>query len=354
MRFRDYELLEWLKRYERKAEYNLGSSAVRSINLKELGAIDEFDLGYGEIEGSMELKGLIAECYDCKEDNVALTSGVNESNFLLFSTLQREDEVIIETPTFPPIQEVPKALGLKVKSIERRYDERYQINAEALEGMVSSKTRMVVVTNLHNPSGILTDLRPLVEIVEDYDAYLFVDEIYRELSGTESALSLSSNVVVTSSLSKTYGSAGLRIGWVVGDEKIIKDVQTAKNYVNTCLPTLSEHLAIRIFKRRNEIIERARNIISKNISIVEQWADSRDDIDMVRSQGTICFPRFKRDADSLTLGEFLFKRYSTLIVPGRFFGAEKHFRLGIGGDVRILAKALDNISLALDSFPDKD
>jgi len=339
MEFENYGIFYWLR--DNHPRYNLGSSAVKPIDM----SLKPIQSGYGELEGSTELADLVRDLYRCQD--LVLTSGACEANFLVYSTLKRGDEIIVEKPTFPPLKEVPRSLELKVKTIDRLHENQFQIDEEQLKDTITKDTKMVVVTNSHNPSGVTLDPGPLAEIASDSGAYLLIDEIYREMSLAKKAEG--ENIIITSSLSKTFGAGGLRIGWIIADETITHKAQLTKNYLNNCLSTPSEKLAIQMLRNLSELIERAQRITRENQKTIEKWVDKTARLDLAPSKSSICFPRYECNVDSLTFAQHLLRKYDTLVVPSIFFDTESHFRIGLGYDIP--DAALKNIVSALDDFP---
>src|SRR5262249_50080832 len=143
-------------------------------------------------------------------------------NYLAMSAvLEPGDEVVIEDPAYDPMVEIGHYLGAVVKRIPRRPENKFQIDVSELKKIVSGKTKLIVLTNLHNPSGVLIEksvLREIGEVARSAGALVMVDEVYLELlfdRPLRSAFHLGEHFLVTSSLTKAYGLSGLRCGWIL-------------------------------------------------------------------------------------------------------------------------------------------
>ncbi|MEE9389722.1 MAG: pyridoxal phosphate-dependent aminotransferase, partial [Candidatus Aminicenantaceae bacterium] len=212
MRFETIRFIEWMKT-KGQTKVNLCRSSVRNFPLKDLDVKRE-ELGiYGPNDyGYLPLLEAIASRYKVKEENVVTAVGSSHAIFLVCAALiERGDEVLIETPVYEPLLAVPKAFDAVTSRFERRYDDGYQVDLESFSSLLSPKTKLVILTNLHNPSGALLsrrDLKDLVGISHKIGAWVLVDEIYLEfLEGMESetSFSLEENIIVISSLTKVFG-----------------------------------------------------------------------------------------------------------------------------------------------------
>jgi aspartate/methionine/tyrosine aminotransferase len=271
--------------------------------------------------------------------------------------LSEGDEVVCEHPVYTPLLDVLKALNVKIKYLERRFEEGYNLNVNLLNEMVDKNTKMIVLTNLHNPSGAMMDLRALKaisEIADENKTLVLSDEVYRDfmIEGAPPPFSLLSELgISTCSVSKFYGAGALRVGWAMCDAKIVDKARKLNDYIlaaNSCAGETIGHL---VLEKRNWFVEKVKEITSRNYPIVKHWVKSRDDLEWIAPRcGVIGFPRLEREIDTMELAMLLLNKYRTLISPGRFFGVENHFRIGFGGEKEKLEKGLFNVGQALDEL----
>jgi aspartate/methionine/tyrosine aminotransferase len=220
---------------------------------------------------------------------------------------------------------------------------------------VSAKTRLAIVTNLHNPSGAriaLKTLRAMADILDRVHAYLLVDEVYLEClfrARAESCVHAGLNVVTTNSLTKAYGLDGLRAGWILGPVPLIQRAQQINDLMANNSVAPGEQMALAAFRRHRAIDRRAHELLDPNLERMRAFLAGEERLKaVVPDGGNVVFPRLPPAIDSERLTARLVKRYSTLVVPGRFFESPRHVRISFGGKPALLARGLENISRALD------
>jgi len=361
LKFRPFSLEDWFAKYELQCRINISESGVLPIDFGWFNTdLDDLRLHYSHMLGDLELRELIARDYPgLSPDRILVTTGCIEANFAaIASMVQPGDHVIVEHPNYQQLYEVPLALGGKVELLRLRYENDYKLNVDELNEMVTPKTKLVVISHPNNPTGsviTLETLRGIVEIVEDNDAYLLSDEIYRELAFTRKPLppaaTLSDHAISSASMSKLHGLPGLRIGWMVADETIIDIAKEIRSYTTICNSTLGECLSKLAFKRKDELVARAERIATTNLRVLKEWVEGRDDVDWVPPEGgLVAIPRFYRDATSTELCSLLAEKYKVFLVPGVCFDLERQFRTGFGWSKEELREGLEFLGKALDSF----
>ncbi len=357
MNFQTVGYVDWFRNNWHDIEYDLATSGLHPVNQKELGILfDDLDLGKTLWYGHPRLIELISEIYGVEKNEVLITSGSTHANFLTCAILLSEgDEVIVEHPVYTPLLDVVKAFGAKVNFLERRFEEGYRLNVERLNEMINKNTKMIVFTNLHNPTGAMVDnntLNAIREIADENEIHVLSDEVYRDFileDAPPTFSSLSEFGISTCSLSKFYGSGSLRIGWAMCNPEIIGKARKINDYLLVSNSCASETFAAMILEKRDWFVDKVKKIMSSNYPIITKWMESRDDLEwIVPKYGLIGFQRLKEDVDTMELAEHLLSKYRTIISPGRFFGCENHIRIGFGGEKENLIKGLENVGLALD------
>lgn len=348
MQYPSFKLLDWLLKNE-GCKYNLAWSGFPAINLKE---VFNYDGKILDLNSNPEdnLKEKIANYYKVRKDEVAITNGATQGNFFVFSLLfEKNSEAIIESPVYSPLADVPKTFGYKIKFLKRKFEENYKVNAEKLKKLISKNTKLIVLTNLHNPSGILIkekELKEILEIAEDKNIFVLIDEIFREmcLEKSVNGFSLSENAITTSSLSKMEGLISSRIGWILANKNLIKKIELAKFY-SSVSSAINENIALKIFDNKKFFIDRAMKVIKRNLPIVENWVKENNLQWVKPNGGIICFPKI--NCNSLKLAKICVEKHSVLISPGEYFGEKEHIRLGYGVEENILREGLKRIEMAI-------
>jgi hypothetical protein len=360
VKFPELAYITWAKT-QPPAEINLARSGIDhcppsllGLNASDLVTTLPVKYGYGP------LREAIAERYRVRGAQVfPLSGGTSYANWIACAAIldrtDRAAEVIVERPTYEPLLRIPQALGHRIRRLERRFEDGYAIDLDRFTSLVSSKTRLAIVTNLHNPSGARIDnrtLRAMAEILDRVHAYLLVDEVYLEClfrERAESCVRAGLNVVTTNSLTKAYGLDGLRAGWILGPAPLIAEAGRINDLMTNNSVAPGEQLALAAFRHHRAIDRRAHDILDPNLArVVRFFADETRLTALMPEGGNVVFPRLPSWVDSESLTERLVKRYSTLVVPGRFFESRRHIRVSFGCKPALLARGLANISRALD------
>jgi len=344
VKIRPFELERWLSTHS--CEIDLGGSVVKCLKLRELVKEIDFDieLMHGQTNGAEELRNGVSALYsNIHEDNVLITHGTTEGNFLVLSCLlEHGDEVIIGgIPTYLQTVGLAEANGAKVKFFFLNEQEKYKADIDCLNEMVSRKTKMIIIVNPNNPTGTrfsTNEIRNICEIAKDADAYVLADEVlrYTEIDGvlSPSPVEIYEKGISTGSLSK-IGLAGLRTGWIVADKGLVKEFWAQKDYTTLTGPILSDYVSIIALQKENmeRIVQRARKILKENLEIFSNWLVKNKDFlkCVIPSAGATAFPRYEFNVDSVKLCQKLLKEKSVLLTPGNYFMSRKHFRILYGG-----------------------
>ena len=357
MRFDRIVYMEWAKR-ESAAHYNLARSGARKLQTKELPFTrEDIELTNVSPYGFEPLREAIARYAGVKKEQVATAQGTSMANFLVCAALlERGDEVIVEKPAYEPLVRVPACFEVVIKRLPRRYENDYQPDVGELRKLLSPKTRLVILSDLHNPSGAKLHQEILAQIGREaakVGAWVLVDEIYLECLYDErpsSALLLGENFMVTSSLTKAYGLDGLRCGWLLGAEEIVKRAYYIYDFLGVIGSSPAESLSVLAFEHLGELQKRYKPTVNRNLSLVSDLIDEHHALEWSRPPGgLIGFVRLK-GLSVERLAEHLMKRYRTSIVPGRFFEEPEFFRIGFGGESEMVEQGLQNLRQALEEL----
>jgi aspartate/methionine/tyrosine aminotransferase len=358
--------MEWAKTHSH-AKFNLATSGVTSVSLAEF-PVDLKDLEITPAGGTYGYKLLqerLARHNGVGEVCVVAATGTSMANHLAMAALLNPgDEVLIEQPVYGPLLDVAEYLQASVKRIPRRFETGFALDLSELEKAITRETRLIVLSNLHNPSGALipaTTLRAIGEIAHRTGAHVLVDEVYLDMLfepgapycfpiGQSIASLDESPFIVTSSLTKVYGLSGLRCGWILAAPALAKRMWLLNDLYGAVAAHAAERMSVIAFDHLEQFCERARALLTANRAVIDSFLDARQDLECFRPPaGTVFFPRLTH-GDPEAFFKLLREKYKTTVVPGTFFEMPQHFRIGIGGDTASLRGGLERLGAALDEF----
>ena len=353
-------------------QYDLGESYCRELTLgdllsaDEIAALSQVPLGYGSSAGAPELRQLIADRSGVTPDEVLLTTGAASSLFLLGLLFGDADsDIVVVRPSFPPMFDALRGINARIATVQLRFADGYRLDPTVLRDALSANTRLVMLASPHSPSGVVMsreDIEQTLAVIEQVcpDAYLLVDEIYREATHGQapvppSSAALSPKVITCSSLSKAHGAPGLRIGWMtVRDTDLYGQLRLARFNSAVSCGTLDEVLAARVLQRAESILAPRRTLLADALAVVEDWlATQQGDLRWVRPDaGAFCCVELDPDAFPAARVERFYAELSecsTAVAPGEWFGDDRRvFRLGFGYEpLDKLGAGLDLITQAL-------
>jgi hypothetical protein len=349
--------IEWAK-LASDAPFNLARSDVAPYPLALLPlAPGDLELTGDDSYGWAPLQERLAAKAGVAPDCVVAAIGASMANHLaMAAVLEPGDEVLIEEPTYEALTDVARYLGAVVHRFPRRFMDGFRLDPDAVARALTPRTRLVVTTDLHNPSGARAEGAALSEVVAEAErrgSLVLVDEVYLEAcfdTATPSAFHLGDNVLATSSLTKAYGLSGLRCGWILAPPALAQRMWRLNDLFGVTPAHPAERLSVVALDHLPEIAARARALVARNRALLDAFLDARGDLEAVRPHaGTIAFPRLAKGSVE-ALVRLLRERYATSVVPGRFFGAADHFRLGFGGETAMVEEGLARLGRALDEL----
>ncbi|WP_294122404.1 pyridoxal phosphate-dependent aminotransferase [Sphingomonas sp.] len=350
------DYMHWAK-YQRPVRYSLSSSDVTHFRLDRLPlTIADLDLDGASHFRYAPLRHAIAERYGVKPEMVVTANGTSMANFLAMATLiSPGDEVFFERPAYEPMLASARFLGAEVRWVERHANAGYRLNIDQLEAEASNHTKLIALTNPHNPSGALTgedDLLAIGAIAERCGAHVLVDEVYLDSAvppRPTSAL-LGPQFVVTNSLTKVYGLSGLRCGWILAEPGLAERIWRLNDLFGVNQPHQSETLSCFAFEHLDEISAGTFERLARNRTLFNEFVGTRGDLlCMAAEHGVTAFPCWAR-GDTEPLDALLRSKYDTSIVPGRWFDMPDHFRVSMGGETDMVKEALSRLGAALDDL----
>lgn len=361
-----FELERVQSLYENTVDFNLTESGFHPYTLSELLSETQLNtltntvIGYGQTNGSIPLRQRVAAMYEgLSEDNVLVTNGSSEANFVTCHTLlEKGDEIVMMLPNYMQIWGVAKEMGCITKSFHLKEENQWKPDLTELKALVTPQTKMIAICNPNNPTGYVLTQAEMVEIVniaQSVDAWILSDEVYRgaELNGilSTSFIGMYDKVIANGGLSKAYALPGLRLGWLVGPREIIDTMWAYHDYTSITAGILSHAIGEIVLEpnKMSEILNRNRKMLNENLIAVQHWLDQYGSLfSYVPPQGGgMLFVKYNIDINSTELTDWLRKEQSVFLVAGDCYGIDKHFRIGIGERKEYILEGLNRVKEAL-------
>ena len=372
MRLEQFAMERMQSTWENRVDFNLSESGVHPLTPRELlqdrdlDALLDQPLVYTQSNGTIELRARIASLYAGATDaHIQVTNGGSEANYIaVWRLIEPGDEVAMLVPNYMQTWGLVRAFGGQVREwplIEDRAAGRWRPDLDALEDIVSPRTRLVLICTPNNPTGACltaAELDRVGQIASRSGAWVLSDEVYRgaELGARDAASMWGryERVIVTSGLSKAYGLPGLRIGWIAAPPELVESTWSYHDYTTIAPGALSDHLARVALSsaRRPALLDRTRSIIRANWPLIERWLRDHDPAFswIAPEAGAIVYVRYNYAINSTELVTRLREEQSVLVVPGDHFGMDGYLRLGFGERPEYLTLGLERLHSLLMSL----
>jgi len=357
MRHKHSDYMYWAKTQSR-ARFNLATSGVAPFPLRELPVkLEELEINGDDSYGYLPLQQAIAAHHGVDPECVVESAGTSMANHLAMAAIiEAGDEVLIEHPAYGPILDVADYLQANVKRFRRAEENGWAIDPADVRHCMTPKTRLIVITNLHNPTSALTPesvLREIGDIARSVGTFVLVDEVYLDAvyeGPPRTSFHLGPEFIVTSSLTKAYGVSGLRCGWILAQPDLGWKMRRLNDLYSATPVHPGELLSVVAFRHLDLLRERARRVVEADRKLLRDFLAQQSAISAVWTDwGTTSFPRLSRDRGSSAdvFLERLQSKFDTSAVPGRFFAMPDHFRMGMGMNTEMFAEGLSRIGRAL-------
>lgn len=372
MKIDKFKVEEWFDKYEKTALYNFADTCVESLSVRELlkicekkeNSLDrlyEIKLNYGDIQGSSRLKSGIISLYENQiQDNITVTHGtIGANQLVMLSLIEPEDKVVSIIPTYQQHYAIAKSFGANLKTVRLKPENNWLPDLEELEKVVQTDTKLICLNNPNNPTGALIPdemLQQIVKIASKSGAYILCDEVYRGLNHegkhfSKSIVDIYDRGISTSSMSKVFSLAGLRLGWIAANTEIIKKIITQRQYNTISVGILDDYFASIALENKDKIIQRNLKKILTGKKILEDFVKAHSKLTMVNPQaGTTAFVQYDLNVKSTELCKDLQQKTSVMILPGETFEYENFLRIGYGNNEIILKKGLELFSEFLKNY----
>jgi aspartate/methionine/tyrosine aminotransferase len=358
MRQKHSDYMHWSKT-QSNARFNLATSGVASFPFRELPVdLEKLEINGENSYGYAPLQEAIAAHHGVDPESVVESAGTSMANHLsMAAIIEPGDEVLIEHPAYGPILDIAQYLQANVKRFPRTEENGWAVDPRVIRRCVTPQTRLIVITNLHNPTSVLTPdsvLREIGDIARSVGALVLVDEVYLDAvyeGMPRTSFHHGPEFVVTSSLTKVYGVSGLRCGWILARPDLAWKMRHLNDLYGATPVYPGELLSVVAFEHLNLLRERTRRIVEADRKLLRDFLKQQSVLSAVRTDwGTTSFVRLSpsRGSNADVFLERLRAQFETSAVPGRFFGMPDHFRIGMGVNTERFAKGLSRIGHALE------
>jgi aspartate/methionine/tyrosine aminotransferase len=368
---REFQLERYFARWEFTARYLLSASDCETVSVSELlnladvplSGLGDLRLGYTESQGDPGLRTTIADFYSrVTPDDVVVTNAPEEAIFLvMWALLNPGDRVVVQTPCYQSLFELARYRGCDVYPWPMtETDDGWQMDLDHLSDLLTEDTRLLVINVPHNPTGCLptsSEFDEILDMARRHSLWLLCDEMYRGLEydladRLPSACDRYARAVSLWGMSKTFGLAGLRIGWLATqDQELVQTLLRLKDYTTICSSAPSEYLAHVALKQAEAIIQRNLAIIQTNLAHVREFMTRRSDQFTWREPkaGPIAFARLRKGSAAAFCEEAV-RGSGAMLVPSTLFDfGDSHLRWGLG---RLnFQEALSALDEHLDAVP---
>jgi hypothetical protein len=352
--------LLWAKTRQ-PAAIDLAGSNLLHCTLDDLpGARDALDLWVKNDDGYWPLVEGLAGHYGIAADRIATANGCSGANFVAIAALVGAgDDVLIERPSYDPLIGACLLMGAHVRRFDRRFENGYRIDLDELRALIAPRTRLIVVTTPHNPSGVALDratLAGLGDLADKAGAFVLVDEVYLDVAAAVrgehgpslSAAQLDGPFVVTNSLTKSYGLAGLRLGWAIAPAAVAMRLRRTRDVIDNAGSAPADRLGALAVSERAHLARRAKSLLGTNLDSARAFLATQPRLEVAEPPASsVMFPRIRDIADAEPFIQSLLDQHGVAVAPGRFFDSPAHFRVSLAGQTEALTTGLAEISKAL-------
>lgn len=360
MRFEKIRYLDWARRHfdEQPPAFNLAASGMEGASAAEAGIdLTKLRINGSNVFGHPGLRKRIGSLEGVQPASVLIASGTSQANFLIQSALLREGDVALcEWPAYEPLWRTMEALGARIEWFDRDAARNFQPDVAAIAEGFAKGARLCVLSDLHNPTAALLDrdvVRELGRLAQRHDAWVLIDEVYLSSVFGEnipSAVHLGSRIVVTSSLTKTYGLGGLRAGWALAPPDVVARANDINGHLVGNAPFIADEASCMAFDHLPQLKARAEKRRAENWPLVKRFAQERQMIECEPAGAFIAWLRLPKGLDADRFVDHLSSKHGTLVVPGTFFGVADHIRLGFAQPMGVVEEGLRRIGTALDEL----
>ncbi len=357
MQVPEFRYMRWAKKHSGVHRFDLTLSAAPAIPLSPV-LHPEVPRQVPTGDGDLVIEELIATRYGVEPTDVLFVPGSTMGNFLLARVLiSAGDRVMVEHPAYENLPGLVRLMDAEVIPLGRLPQNNWLPEPDEVEAAFRSGVRLLLLTDLHNPTGVRLPPQLTADLAlraDRYGARILIDEVYRDfLPGPAGTAYQGSDgpVLVTNSLTKVYGLGAMRAGWILCNRRIREQAAHLLDYLTVLPPAPMAYAAERALREVDQRQDAARRSVEPGQALFREWVASRPDVLCADdTAGVVAFPAFAGIDDTLLLCEWLRNEHSVALVPGEFFGDPGRVRLTAGARVEVLEPALELVGAALDRF----
>lgn len=349
-----FKLEDYLTQYEFSSPYLFCCSDAESFAMSEVLGLanqeehslwDNLQLKYTEPFGYPPLRRAISKTmYEhMQAENILCFAGAEEGIYCALSCLcEPGDHVIVLTPCYQSLKEIPNIQGCEVSTVDLREENNWRICVEEIKQAIRPNTKCVVMNFPHNPTGQIIsqqELKDLITLLAARDIWLFSDEVYRYLgnpleSWASAAADMYDKALSLGVMSKAFGMAGLRVGWIAcQDQSMLHAIKRMKDYTSICNSAPSEMLSLITLRNKDHFLDRNNQIVEGNLDLLEQFfLQNQDRFQWVKPQGgCVGFVNYLAEESVDAFCDRLVKKHGILLMPASVYDyPSNHFRIGFG------------------------
>ena len=344
-----------------QAECNIAGSYIEPFSIQELTVLESTisnelintSMHYPGTQGSESLRLAVARRYALKASQVVLTEGTDGAINSVYKAIIRPGaKVIVQVPAYEPLLALPKLMGAEVIPWQSEECAHWSPSLDQLEELLQQGADALVINVPHNPTGWMPDetfCERLIQLCDRSDTQLIVDEVYLGLPDNKvfkSFAERSESAVIVGGLSKAFGMPGLRIGWTATkNDQLTKNIKSIRTFGNTFISSLSETIALAVFKHESAILKRNTEARQKGFQQLQNFMEQYQDwFCWVPPQGGVTgYLRLVKHSSAQSVAKELLASYSTLVVPSSLFDHDdRYLRVGFG--LKNLPKALERLA----------
>ncbi len=312
------------------------------------------------VNGNPYVLGALSRRYDVPQDHILTTSAATTAITLVYRAyLSAGDHILVETPRFDLLATTALSMGVEVEDFQRTGDD-FAIDMDDLRARIRPDTRLIVLSDLHNPSGMLLNeatLNALAELAESHKLKVMIDEVYGDYAGearTGSAVKYSPQFIAINSLTKIYGLSTLRCGWILGTPEALAPVRDVAGRYDFTTSNLSHAVAALVLEDDDAYDAYRRQVMLERRPVMAKFFDLWRAEGLIEGQlpehGCICFPKLVGIDDTIAFSDWLAKTHNVRVAPGEYFGAAGSVRIGFAKDITGMSQALERMTQGLRQY----
>jgi hypothetical protein len=311
-------------------------------------------------DGNRYVVDAICARYGVKPESVVTTTGVTGAlSMIVKSLVAPGDQVLVERPGFDLLALIAQDAGANVEYVDRLAP-KFKFDLDKIRQRISGTTRLMIITNLHNPTGSALEpgeIRAIGAELARVNALLVVDEVYADFARAElgaPAATYAENIISTNSVTKVFGLHALKCGWLIASPALVGRLQDDSTERYSGISKLSHAVAAHVLESADRFDARWKAILEASRPVLQHYAEAMNADELLEGSvpqyGCMYFPRVPAVRDTLELAKWLWHRHGILVAPGEYFGTAGSIRIGFGSSATELDNGLSRQHRALKAW----